>query len=191
MGNIKEVLVMKKAKIDKNIWTKREEKKREARRKEETRGELCFVCHLLLMRHMWAALETMSHAHNGTVATMGSEQAPSVKDDCVAVCYSTADFSPMIEWLSTIYRSGLPFGWYNSGVMHVTVWQQRGLSPVRSAHVQVCTTLTLICDLYPLVSWSVLYRHRHNQTHQHTQPLPSFHLFPPSLMEFLSFSPAG
>lgn len=102
MGNIKEVLVMEKAKTDKNIWTKRGEKKREARRKEETRGELCFVCHLLLMRHMWVALETMSHAHNGTVATIGSEQAASVKDDCVGVCYSTADFSPVIEWLSTI-----------------------------------------------------------------------------------------
>lgn len=34
MGNIKEVLVMKKAKTDKKIWTKKGEKKREARRKE-------------------------------------------------------------------------------------------------------------------------------------------------------------
>lgn len=113
MGNIKEVLVIKKSKTDKNIWTKREEERWEARRKEETTGELCFVCHLLLMRHMWAALETMSHAHNGTVATIGSEQAPSVKDDCVGICYSTADFYPVMQWLSTIYRFGLPFGRYH------------------------------------------------------------------------------
>lgn len=64
----------------------------EEKRKQETRGELCFVCHLL-MRHMWESLETMSHAHNGTVATIGSKQAPSARDDCAGICYLTADFS--------------------------------------------------------------------------------------------------
>lgn len=194
MGNIKEVLVMKKAKTDKNIWTKREEKKREARRKEEPRGELRFVCHLLLMRHMWAALETMSHAHNGTVAPIGSEQAPSVKDDCVGVCYSTADFSLVIEWLSTIYRSGLPFGQSHSGVMYLTMWQQpctrekRTCPGVHHAYIDLWSVTIRWAELY-------FYRHTHkekcNQTHQRAQPLPSFHVFLPSSMAFLFFSPAG
>lgn len=156
--------------------------------REETRGELCFVCHPLLMRHMWEALETMSHAHNGTVATIGSEQAPSVRDDCVGVCYSTSDFSPVIEWLSTIYRRGLPFG------------DEMGLT-MGEAHVHRCAP-RLYWSVYlwsVIIRWAALHfrdatdTHVENRITKHVnrQSLPSFHLFLPSMIEFSFFSPAG
>lgn len=168
------------------------QKGRENEGSEETRGALCFVCHLLLMRHMWAALETMSHAHNGTVATIGSKQAPSVKDDCVGVCYSAADFSPVIEWLSTIccLLDSPTLVWCTSQCGNSEV------CPPWEAHTYRCAPRlywSVICN--HLVSCTVLYRHTHSekcsQTHQHMQPLPSFHLFLPSLMAFLTFIPAG
>lgn len=85
-------------------WEKQNDfRRREQRRKAEARGAVCSFCRLLLMRHMWEATETMSHSHNATVATIGSEQPRSVKDNCVSACHLAADFSPVIHWLFTVY----------------------------------------------------------------------------------------
>lgn len=85
-------------------WEKQNDfRRREQRRKAEARGEVSFFCHLLLMWHMWEATETMSHSHNATVATIGSEQPLSVKDNYVSACHLATDFSPVIEWLFTVY----------------------------------------------------------------------------------------
>lgn len=78
--------------------------------------------------------------------------------------------------------------------MYLAKGQRWGLPLVRSAHVQVCTTPI---DLWSVsFRWAELYGHTHkekyHQTHQRTQPLLSFHLFLPSLIEeFLFFSPAN
>lgn len=76
--------------------------------KEETRGELCFVCRLLLMRHIWEASETMSHPRAGLSPLSGPSRL-SVQDDYVGTCHLATDFSPVIGWNFTVFPPSAAF----------------------------------------------------------------------------------
>lgn len=61
--------------------------------------ELCFVCCLLLMRHIWEVSETMSHPRTGLSPLSGPSRL-SVQDDYVGSCHLATDFSTVIGWIS-------------------------------------------------------------------------------------------